>query len=223
MKKLVMVIVCTLVMILFIALNYLLWDRENKMNIDAHKDASINALGREIRNLEASNSSFKERINVLEGNIKLLEKKNEELQHEKDITAGNILQKNEIINQLKQTVDGNTFENVVLKWVDAIDKAQYESAYKLQLSQFPNQNAMTLEDFINYYKANVKNIKVTAVSMNIQGVPDEKKGDITLKVALEVKRVPNSGKIIFEEGQNEKLFTVIFSKEKNSWIIGDIQ
>lgn len=223
MKKLVLVMICALVMVLFIALNYLLWDRENKMNIDARKDINIATLGREVSNLEAANASLKEKVSKLEAGAKTLEQKNEELQQEKNKTTGALAQKNEIINQLKQMIDTKGFEAVITKWADCIDKGQYDQAYQLQLSQLSNQQNMTFEEFTNYYKTHIKNIKVTAIKLNIQGAPEDKKGDITFKVSLEVKRVPNSGKAIFEEGNSDKLFTLVFLKEKNIWVIGEIQ
>lgn len=214
---------CAFVMVLFIALNYLLWDRENKINIDAHKNASISALGREINMLESSNSTSKDKISKLESTVRSLEQKNDELQQTKNKNASALAQKNEIIYQLKQMVDVKVFESILYSWTEAIDKGQYEIAYQLQLSQLASQQTMTLEEFTNQYKTNIKNIKVNTVTLNLQGVPEDKKGDISLRIFFDVKKNQNTGKFLFDEGANEKLVTLVFSKEKNTWVIGDIQ
>lgn len=209
-------------MMLFIFLNYLLWDRENKIDNDKSKDASIAALGRELKNLDSANIILRERNTKFESDIKAFEDRINENQNEKAKLSSQLAQRNETINQIKQTADLNLPQTAILKWGEAFEKSQYEAAYLLQLPTAFGQQ-LSLDDYVKLCKSKLKSFKILSVKPFIENTPEERKGEILFKVSLDVKRVTESGKFLFEDGISERIFSVIFLKEKNAWIIGDIQ
>lgn len=232
MKKFVLVMVCALLMVVFIALNYLLWDRENKeRNIldleysNASNNASINALGREIKNLEDENQALKAKLAAMDDSYKLLQAHNNQLEQEKLKIFEALAHKSEIIDKLKQEVDPKTLEAPIRKWVESIDAGDYESAYNLQTKKMTEDSGILgLTDFKNVYRSSVKSVKLKSIKLNTGGTTDAKKGDIVFDVTLEVKKVEdgNNGRIQFNDGLNERFFTIDYDKGKNSWLISNI-
>jgi len=219
MKKLVLILICAIIMTVFVAFNYLLWDREKYEDITASKSASIDALGREINKLNSDNKLLNIRLEELENANKLLTNKNSELEQEKQAAKVDLQQKNESINKLNT----KPMEEVIKKWVESIDKGEYEAAYSVHAVQPSNRElAVSLNDFSNLYKNSVKNMKVKSINLNVEGEPEEKKGDLVFKVTLEVKNIENSSKKIYDEGLNDRFFTLVYDKNKGNWAISDI-
>jgi septal ring factor EnvC (AmiA/AmiB activator) len=135
MKKLVLAMVFILLMALFIAFNYLLWDRENRVkelsdlqSVNANKSADISVQNREIKSLEEENNNLQLKINQLESDKEQLTKGRNDLSVEKDSLNRVITGKNDLLNALKQISDVNELEQPVKKWVDAINASDYSTA-----------------------------------------------------------------------------------------------
>mgnify|MGYP005836120421 CR=1 FL=1 len=219
MKKLVLIIFSALIMTIFIALNYLLWDREKRIDMDADKMASIDTLSSQIRSLTDENRQLRVKILEQDDSIKSLQVKLIQADQDKNKVRNTLQQKDDVINILKQQVDIKPMEAAVRKWVDSIDKGQYEIAYDLQ---FRGGNGQDKTEFINNYKNSVKSMKIKTVALAVEGVPNEKRGEIIFKAVLDVKKAGVDGKISLIEGVNERFFSVKFDKDKNEWIISDI-
>lgn len=209
-------------MFFFIVLNYLLWDRQNKAVIDSSKEATISALGREIKNMETVDSLTRERLDKVEADYKTLRDKADELTNDKNKLQASLTTKNDIMEQLKQTADLSAPQAAVKNWLDNVSKGQYENAYQLQTATaFGTQ--MSQDDFVKLMKSKVKSLKVTSDKPVLQPPIAERPGDIIYKVGVEVTRVPDSGKFVIEEGKNERQFTVIYNKEKNVWLVSLVE
>lgn len=222
MKKLFIIIPCLLLMFLFIVLNYLLWDRQNKAVIDSSKDATISALGREIKNMETVDGMTRERLDKVEADYKTLKDKSDELTNDKSKLQATLTNKNDIIEQLKQTADLSAPQAAVKNWLDNLSKGQYENAYQLQTATaFGSQ--MSQDDFVKLMKSKIKSLKVTSDKTVLQPPLADRPGDIIFKVGVEVARIPDSGKFVFEDGKTERQFTVIFNKEKNTWLVSLVE
>jgi len=221
-KKLFIIIPCLFIMFFFIVLNYLLWDRQNKAVIDSSKDATISALGREIQNMETVDGLTRERLDKVESDYKTLREKADELNSDKSKLQASLTIKNDIIEQLKQTADLSAPQAAVKNWLDNVSKGQYENAYQLQTATaFGSQ--MTQDEFVKQMKAKIKTLKVTSDKPVLQPPIADRPGDIIFKVGVEVTRIPDSGKFVFEEGKTERQFTVIFNKEKNTWLVSLVE
>lgn len=230
MKKLVLLLVCAMLMTLFVAFNYLLWDKEqNTQSIknleykNDDKDATINALGREIKNLEDANREYSTRIKALETNITQLQESNDALVQEQKKNRELLERKNEIIDIFKQQVDMKPLEGAIKKWAESIDKGQYETAYKLETQKFKDSGELvSLNEYSEAYKQTIKGIKVTQVEVYNEEVGNAGSGDIVFKVELEVNKEKGAADAQFVEGANQKLFFLTYDKEKGGWIISDI-
>lgn len=230
MKKVVLVLVCSVVIIVFVALNYLLWERENNIksfenieNLSASKSANIDALGKEIKDLDDINSDLKKKISDLEDNKKLLQDINSKSVTDNQNLKGELSDKDDLIFALKQQADLTPFEGIIKKWVESVDKGQYESAFQLQ-SNLPggNKDNPSLNDFLNKYKSAVKSMKLKSFMLVAEETKVEKKGDLVFKVELEVKKTGNESGDLFTEGQNERYFAFSYNKVKKNWEISKI-
>jgi len=232
MKKFILVMVCTLLMTLLIAFNYLLWDRENKKKdiedleqSNVSNSVSINALGRNIKQLEDENRALNEKIELMEGNIKELDENISTLESEKNRLIRILEQKNTAINKLKEEVDLSILEAAVRKWVQAINSGDYETVYSLQTAGM-NQSSgfFKVTDLENSYKNSIQSIKLKSIKFDMEEIPVETPGGICFFVTLDVKKSGNADarKIQLEEGINEKLIAVDYDKEKNTWMISGI-
>jgi cell division protein FtsB len=232
MKKFILVIVCALLMIMLIAFNYLLWDRENKkkdiLNLEQSKvsnSASINALGRNIKELEDENRALKDTIELMEGNIKELDENIAALENERNALIQILEQKNVVINKFRYEVDPAILEAPVRRWVEAINSRDYESAYNLQTDAMnENLGILNIAHFKNIFNNSIEGIELKSIKLDVEGIPADTPGGICFLVTLDVKKAVNVNdeKIRFGEGKNERLLTIDYNKEKNIWMVSGI-
>lgn len=232
MKKLVLVMVCAMLMALFIAFNYLLWDRENKEkdiqsleHSNASNNASITVLGEKINKLEEDGREQKDKISKLENMNKLLQEDNSELQQEKEKMNSILVQRETIINILKQAVDSKLFEAPIRKWADALDKGEYKTAYDLYDRDLNDPlKTLSFGDFSSSYKNIVKSIKIKSLKLYIDENSVDKQGEIIFTGSFDVKIAEDAdkSKTQWKDGQNERYFTIGFDAVKNDWIISKI-
>ena len=228
MKKLVLVMVFVLLMALFIAFNYLLWDRESKINelksleyTNASNSANINAQNRDIKSLENDNNLLLADISKLEKEKEQLSQRNLQLESEKTANAQKAGHKIDIINILKQNTDIKLFEAPIKKWVDAVETGNYKEAYRLEYEKAGLQTKQTsLEEYTGILKNNVKSIKIK--DMAIDAEEGKAEGGISLKVTLEVKAGENTDSSRFTEGPNEMSFILDYDASLNEFYIVEI-
>lgn len=222
MKKFFIIVPSLVIIFLFIVLNYLIWDRQNKIVLDSSKDATISALGREIQNMETTEKSLRDRLSKLETDLRGSENNVDSLNKDKAKLQETLVIKNDTLEELKKTADLSTAATAVRSWVEFLSKGQYENAYNLQLPTALGHQ-MTLEEFQKQWEGKIKSIKISADKPVLAPTTEGKNGEIVCKYTIEIVRVPDTGKYIFEEGKNDKLFTVIFSQSKNSWLIASVE
>lgn len=227
MKKLVLVMTCILILTIFMALNYLLWDRENKIqnfeSLNYSKSASIDTLGEKIKNLDDVNKRLNERVNELESNNKALVDKNNQLTQEKSLLQINLDNKTALMDKYKHRLDMKPFEDQIRSWAENIEKGQYDAAFDLQSKDALKADGVdNFNDFANKFRKIIKTVKVKSVKFELDGLPEDKKDFVVIKAAFDVKKIENSGKSIFEDGVNERYFTFAFDPAKNNWVISSI-
>ena len=229
MKKFVLVMISALLMVVFIAFNYLLWDRENKEknietleNSNASNNASINALGREISMLEEKNKSLESQAGELEERNKALTDSKDQLARDNVENTRLIEQQAAVIDNLKRNVDIKLLEAPVKKWMEDLDTAKYDEAYKLQRSEFNAEAGFTgYLDFEAILKKEIKNIKYKSAELVVDGLPEVKKNSVVLKVSFDVKLAEDRGKprLGFAEGHNERVFTLDYDAIEKDWYL----
>lgn len=227
MKKLVLVLVCALIMTVFIAFNYLLWDRENKIrsfeNLNVSKNMSIDALGDKIRSLDDEKKKLQDEIKKLESQNNQIRSNYYLVEQDLALLRKEISSKDDLIYQLKKIADLKPMEAVIRKWAESIDKGEYEPAYELQRRQLTTgENNISFTGFVDAYKANIKNVKVKEVKLYDNEYSDTKRGVLVFTVILEVKPVEGSTGQLFIDGENERYFTLGYDEIAGDWVIDNI-
>ncbi len=231
MKKLVLVLVCTILMTVFLAFNYLLWDK--KQNTESlktleysneNKDATIDALGRQIKNLEDSARDLESRVNVLESSNSELQKEKDELIKKQAEDEKLLKEKSDIIDVLKNQMDLKPLEAVVKNWVQGVDEGQYDISYKLEAEHFKeNGDILSQAEYADQYKKIINSIKLKSIKLQAQeSGNDAANGRIALETELEVKLAEGAGESEYSEGVNKRFFEMTFDKAKNLWLISGI-
>ena len=230
MKKLVLAMVFVLLMALFIAFNYLLWDRQSREAElktleynNASNNASINAQSREIKSLEDENGKLEATISEMEDGQKNLLQSRNELIVEKEQLNITVANKIDVINILKQYSDIKLFEELVKKWVDAVNAGKYNEAYELEKDAILKENKpVSLSDYSHNLSGTVKSINIKSVKL----APEEgdESGEIYVAVALEVKLAENADPLIsrFVNGLNEMYFILDYNVISKEFIIKGI-
>lgn len=229
MKKLVLVMVSALIIIIFIAFNYLLWDSENKEKdienlkyLNINNNSRISAFERDIKSLEEEIRQYKEQIEEVNAENKMLQEDKLKLENERMEQEELIEQKLELINILKQHAELSIIQEPIKSWIEAIDKGNYETAYKLLNIQGTNQYIPpTLEEFTKSYKGTVDRMILKSIKLAIDNVPEEMKGSIIFEVLIDIEMKETTEINIdgFEAGENIRYITVDYDIESGKWLI----
>ncbi|MDF2522658.1 MAG: hypothetical protein K0R31_299 [Clostridiales bacterium] len=219
MKKLILVIISALIMTVFIAFNYLLWDREKIVGLDADKMASIDALSRQIRNIDEENKLIRQKSQDQDESIRSLQEKLNQTAAERGVFSNKVAMQEGAIAYLKQSANLKPLEDIVKKWVDSVNNGRYDIAYGLHSRQFIKQD---INEFTSIYKKAVKSVSLKTLIFTIDGIPEDRKGEIVFKAVLEVKKNENSGNTPFVEGNNERFFSLGWDQYSRGWVITDI-
>ncbi len=231
MKKLVLIMVSALVLTIFISFNYLLWFRGQQIteyqteikNMEQKQSDENSIANSKIKDYMAEIVEKEKLIESLDKEIADLKGSNKELEQDSQQKTADNKSKNAVINKLKEKADLEQPMEVIRNWVDFIDKAKYEDAYKLQNSAPMSQDAAkSLSDFAEFYKENIKNTRVKSIELLTDGIPEDKKGDVIFKVSLDVTKAENAVTAEFADGLNEMYFTLTVDGYTNDWIISDI-
>lgn len=230
MKKFILVMVFVLLAALFIAFNYLLWDRESKVaelkNLEYEQvsyNADINARKREIDVLEEEVSSLQDKYEKLEmENNRLNEEKNQ-LNADWISSRETLQERVDFINVLKQHTEIKALSEPVLKWAEAVNQGNYEEAYSLEYEGVPVQDRpVSLVAYAEGMKKTIGRIDITEVKLDrLRGSGT---GDIYLDVKLDVKLVEElkQQEPRFSQGENEVYIRIDYSYSKKNFIISSI-
>ncbi|HHW47785.1 MAG TPA: coiled-coil domain-containing protein 22 [Clostridiaceae bacterium] len=232
MKKLALVMVSALIIIVFIAFNYLLWDNENKEKdienlkyLNISSNTRINAYEREIKSLEEEIKQIRESLKTADDANKNLLQEKSQLEVKIEEFERLLEEKIELINVLKQHVDIKLLEAPVREWIDSINKGDYETAYELLSKQIANQyKNLSFAEFKSNYENTIKEMKLESVNLLTDDVPDDIKGSIVFEIVVDVVILDEAEKNPdgFKAGQNRRFVTVDFDKENEKWVITGI-
>lgn len=225
MKKLVLAMVFILLMALFIAFNYLLWDRENRVKelkdlefANANNSASMSLQNREIKSLEDENSSLQSKVSQLENDRDQLTKTKNDLNLEKDRLNSALTAKNDLLNSLKQISDMKEIGQPVKKWVDAINVGDYSVAYELEYASLVSYGSPpSTYDYSDNLKSSIKSFSLKSLELDADKGNDT--GEIVLKAELDVKLVENAGSSVYTDGLNQKFIKIGYDTAKKEFII----
>ncbi|NSW89743.1 MAG: hypothetical protein HPY74_03500 [Firmicutes bacterium] len=236
MKKFVLIMFFSLVIVVFVGFNYLLWERENRekdiknlQDINASNSITINALNRQLENMENTLKLRNDNINKLDEENSLLKKDLEQLNQDYLKANKTITHKNEVINYLYKNVQPGLVETPIKKWAEYINAGDYESAYRTWYIGKEDEKE-SLTDFTNKYKDKIKSVKIKSIDLYTQGIEKQPEGDILQEgdiffvVELDVKLAEGDGKsnMLFVEGVNKKIFALQYNTKEKKWHISSI-
>lgn len=219
MKKLILIVFSAIVLGVFIALNYLLWDREMRINKNADSVESINALSRQIKSQTDENRQLNIKIYELEDSVKALQGKLSQADSENKALKETLQTRENTIAVMKGSADLAPLVSAIGKWVEAIDGGQYDVAYNL-MAKSPTRPEKN--EFTTNYKASVKSMSIASVTYAGEAVQNDRKGEIVIRTVLKVVRSTPEGKVALTDGSNVRLFAMIYDKDKTGWVINDI-
>jgi len=222
-----------LIIIVFIGLNYLLWEREtrernikNLQEINAGNSITINTLNRQLENLNNALALKEENIRKLEEENSNLKKQIDKLNQDIIKTNNTILQKNILINYLYGNLKSGTPETVIKKWAEYINNKDYISAYHTWYPENGEQNE-TLEEFTSKYEGIIDNIKIDLIELysgNFEEFPANElmlEGDLffLVKADVRLREEAADNNAVYEQGENNILFALKYNNSENNWYI----
>lgn len=230
MKKFILVMVFVLLTALFVAFNYLLWDRESKIaelkNLEfeqAGHNVDLNARKREIGALEHEVSSLNDQIDQLEMENSRLNEEKGELNADWVKTRDTLQERIDFINILKQYADIDVLSEPVVKWVEAINRGDYDEAYGLEYEGVAAQErSIGLIAYVEEMKKSISRIDIVEVKLDkLRGMGT---GDIYLDVTLDVKLAEEAEQQTprFVKGNNEVYVKIDYFFSKKGFVISGI-
>ena len=230
MKKLILGMFFVLLTALFIAFNYLLWDKESRENefkrlenVNASNVASINAHKREIDSLVEENSKLSDEIERLENEREQLLQDKLTLAEERDKSGQSVQEKVSFINVLKQYVSLEDLSEPVRKWADALNQGKYDEAYAHEYAAVAEENrTVSPAGYAEEMKDTIRKVEISEVKLDkLRGSGN---GDIILEVRLNIKLADDTGKVSqrYSEGVNDKYIKIQYDYSTKAFIIAAI-
>ncbi|NMB96493.1 MAG: hypothetical protein GYA02_07770 [Clostridiaceae bacterium] len=246
MKKLGIIISFLIIVIIMTGLNYLLWEREGReedlkvlQDTNASNTLTINALTRQLENLEDTLRARNDSIDKISKENSDLKKKLEDLKQENIRSFNVIRNKVEVINNLYSNIGEQDFiKSFIIQWAEYISQEDYEQAYKMCYEK-EQEAAETLEEYVNKYKnivnsIDVKSVQIFDLSGNMKAkeqnidaslIDEYEKGDLFLLVELDVELADWAVDydIMFDQGINKNIFVLKYYPDSGKWFIIDIR
>lgn len=230
MKKFILVMVFVLLTALFVAFNYLLWDRESKVtelkdleNSNAGLNATINSQKREIENLVEENNKLNESNDELDKNVKQLTQDNTNIASERDNKLAALDERIKFINSLKQIVDLKALAEPLTKWADAVNQGNFEQAYSIEYAGVQAKDRdMNLDAYTEQMKKTIR--KVDIIDIKVDPIRGSGNGDLYLDMKLSVRLAEGADMSVsrFVEGENTAYVRFDYSADQKTFVVSGI-
>jgi len=246
MKKFGVIVSFSMIIVIFIGLNYLLWERESKekdikslQESSASGSLTINALNRQMESLENSLKARNDSIEKITKENDALRKDLEELKQE-NIRSNNIIKnKTKVVNNLYYNLGTEDYiKSLITQWAGYTNAGDYAHAYGMWYGEVKGATE-TLEEYTKKYKnivnsINIKSMEIYSLDTGNKAnkentdkkvIDEYEKGDIFLTVELDVKLAEWAVKydIMFDQGINKNIFVLKYNLKDENWYIIDIR
>jgi len=224
MKKFVLFMLCVIMITVFVAFNYLLWERNANVE-DLEKQKAAKSTDADIINkqYESARQLTKE-LNDAKENMENVTTKNAELQQKIADLEGDLQRRDAFISGIKRYGKFDNLENVVKKWVQYINNKEYQNAYDLMSGEVLSKKGIqSLDDFIYYYTGAIKRIEIVRINFLWGDSENTDKEEMVFMVRLNIKKGNSADKTEFIEGENTVYFKMEYSISRVEWIIKDIK
>jgi len=228
MRRFVVIVTSLFIIFVFIALNYLLWDRESLVNLRESDKASIDALSRINMSLNNDKTRLEQNIADLKNQIEDLNKKINGL--ESDIVNQQNLIDNstQFIIRMKHQINPAPLQLAVEEWVNLVSEAEYDGAYSRAASDCKFWgNIWTVRMFSEYFVQNVEQIQLMLndeTQKPMMEVIPSQTADWEMNVDVHVTAAMKEGarEDYLRQGENTLRFTFTYSERLEQWLISSI-
>lgn len=225
MKRFVVIITSLLIIFVFIALNYLLWDRESLVTLRESNQASIDALSRINMNLSEENSKLTRQAEEMKVQIEELTEKVRELEESNLEQQLVIEEQKQFILDLKTRINPEPVIAEAIDWVNSINEKNFDKAFlkSSALCSFWGNN-WTPRIFSNYFVQNVKDVQLVLnaeePSSSIEVIPYQTP-DYNVKVNLRVyvELTEKSIGEYLQQGENIIELDFTYNDRLDQWVI----
>jgi len=233
MKKFIIIVVFVFLISILISFNYLLWDREkqleNYQDLSNSKNLSIDTLGEKINNLDKQNKELAQKISSLTDENSRIKNTNYLLTSENQQIKQELSDKREIILMLKKNLNVEPFQEVVRKWVDAVNSKNFKTA-QTYISILSNDEILSSPNiFKSNYQNEIKTIDLKSFKIYTEMTDAEHLAKIQFEAVFQVDKPesPNAGveevpKLVYKQGENLKYMTMQFDAEAGEWRISEL-
>ncbi|NLK68336.1 MAG: hypothetical protein GX283_04140 [Clostridiaceae bacterium] len=225
MKRFVVIITSLLFIFVFIALNYLLWDRESLVTLKESNQASIDALSRINMNLSEENNKLYQQSEALRKDIAALEKKIIELEETSREQQLVMDWQKEFILALKDKINPEPIKSEAIDWISSISEKQFDKAYlkSTTLCKFWG-NSWTPKSFTNYFVQNIEDIQLELDAEDnsalIEIIPEQTTDyNVRALIHARVSLKEEANDEYLQQGVNIIKLDFTYSERQGQWVI----
>lgn len=222
MKKFVLFTLCSSIMAALILLNYLIWDREKRIesykNIREAHNASVETLGREIKQLNDANREMKNIKIQLEDERKQLKDAIAKLEAEKRTLLSTLQKQRENMEHVKPDINGQPLEADAAQWIELLNRREHEKAVEYQ---YPagEQEAERIDNFVKCFQKEEGRVAIQSMALVKD---DDTAGDLVLQVSVEAQAPWKGDSQVIALGINYYWIYMQYSRDKQKWCIADL-
>ncbi|AGC69258.1 hypothetical protein Cst_c22980 [Thermoclostridium stercorarium subsp. stercorarium DSM 8532] len=228
MKRFVAIVTSLFIIFVFIALNYLLWDRESLVNLKESNQASIDALSRINMNLSEENSKLTRQIEEMRAQIEELNEKITELENANSEQQNVINEMNQFIVNLKSHINPEPIISEAYEWINSLSEKNFDKALPKfsALCTFWGNN-WSPRMFANYIVHNVNYIRPvldTDTSKPLIEIIPYQTPDFNVKAVIKVEVDLNEKGITeyLKDGLNIIELDFTYNDRLEQWIITSV-
>ncbi|NLY19132.1 MAG: hypothetical protein GX045_09355 [Clostridiaceae bacterium] len=228
MKRFEAIVTSLLIIFVFVALNYLLLDRESLVNLRESNQASIDAISRINMNLSEEKSKLLEQNEILVTKVAELETKVETLEERIDEQQNKINEQTEFILAMKMHINPLPLKKAAIEWVNLLSENQLGTAFmKSEESCKYWKNEWNLRAFTGYFEQNVESIKLILTGDEQQPVVEVMPSSsadwyVNVEVHVEVKLKENAREDNLKNGGNILKLTYNYNERTEQWLISEV-
>lgn len=228
MKRFVVIVTSLIIIFVFVALNYLLLDRESLVNLRESNQASIDALSRINMNLSEEksrlidqNENLLTRISELETKVKTLE---ESIKEQQDKIEG----QTEFILALKMHINPLPVRTAAIEWVNLLSENHIPSAFiKSEEDCMYWNNKWNLRAFTGYFEQNVESIQLILAGDDQQPIVEVTPSQsedwyVNADVRVQVKLKENAREDYLKNGENILKLMYNYNDRIEQWLISSV-
>jgi cell division protein FtsB len=228
MKRFIVIITSLLIIFVFVALNYLIWDRESLVALSESNQSSIDTLTRLNMTLNQEKNRLEQQIEELN---KQIEELNEKIKNiESDVRDKQLIsdEKTRFIQTLKSHIDLTPLKKTMLNWVNSLSEKNYTEAYLeggTDCSFWGNY--WTMRIFSDYFEQNVDKMQVAVDEetglAKIEVVPIKTPDwEMSVYIHVNVTLADDGIEDYLKQGANVLHLTCTYDERLEQWMITSV-